>query len=172
METSFRITGAAVLAWALLAAAPTVSFGEDVSQTIVVEPSTGEVVSAVIDPTFEAPSDEEGHDAETTFVVDAATGEVIAQVRDDVGPSSARRGKCRSTEACWTSGYSIGDFAFHSLGVTTGSWPQRETFHSGPYTAKPCWRYDGPTLCASFWLAPHNKIVFTAPVTGVRVTLR
>lgn len=115
-------------------------------------------------------------DANTVYFIDVNTGDEVSSMRTVGRDRSYRRGACGPDDACWSSSYPIGDFAFFNKGTTTGNFPQRQSFYSGKYYAKICWLKGSKTVCSKSYLPPYATVYLLGnkegSVTGRSVTLR
>ncbi|WCC79415.1 hypothetical protein O6R08_07765 [Cutibacterium equinum] len=169
MKRVFSIPVLVLVGSAALSMSPLVSYAapvENGSQTEMrADVKTGEVKAA-----------DGKSDANTAYFIDVNTGDEVSSTQIVGTDRAYRRGNCGSSDACWMSGYPIGDFAFFNKGTTTGYFPQRQSFYSGKYYAKICWLNGSKTVCSKSYVPPNSTVYITgnkgAPVTGKSVTLK
>lgn len=169
MRRKFSIPVLVIASSAALSMSPIVSnaapVGDGSQPQVSADVKTGEVKAS------------EGESAAAiAYLIDVKTGEELAS-KEMVGKDrSYRRGNCRTGDACWTSDYPVGDFAFFNKGTNSGRFPQRQSFYTGKYYAKICWLYGSKTVCSKTFIGPNKTIYLYGSdkgyVTGVSVTLK
>ena len=108
-----------------------------------------------------------------TVTIDAATGELTSVEATPVtfAPLGVTKNDCSGGKACWYGWLSPhAYYGFDGTGAT-GTWPNRGTFYSRDYYAKPCWLSGTSTVCSSAYLPPNTTALFAQELTGKRVYL-
>ena len=78
---------------------------------------------------------------------------------------------CNTGHACWHGWLSPHIwYGFDGSGAT-GTWPNRGSFYTSGYYARPCWLYSGSTVCAEAYSPKYSTITWGQELTGKRVYL-
>lgn len=107
-----------------------------------------------------------------TITIDPATGafENVHATPVLTQPTSVYS-TCSTGQACWRGWLSPHIwYGFDGSGAT-GTWPNRGSFYTGNYYAKPCWLYSGSTICAEAYSPKQSTITWGQELTGKRVYL-
>jgi hypothetical protein len=136
-------------------AMPTGLLASSTPKTVVLNPATGQVVSV----STGEPSD--------------ITSEAAASVNIGPSPDISSGTNCAAGDGCYytpTVNDTYHDRSFSgSAGTFTGSWPMRNAWDSGNYTAYVCWT----GACSSDWFGPNSYVTFGgSTVTGTSFTIK
>jgi hypothetical protein len=115
---------------------------------------------------------------EMVVVIDAPTGKIISMTATSIAsvkPDITHQTICNTGWECWFSGkvpYANQGF-YGSAGKVTGSWPYRNEFWTGNYTAGFSYSYAGTSHSYSNY-PPNYAVVFAknALVTGTSATIQ
>jgi hypothetical protein len=134
---------------------PTGLLASSTPKTVVLNPTTGAVVSV----TSGEPSD---------VPTDTATSPDLGITPDISGGTD-----CAAGDGCYytpTVNDTYHDRSFYgSAGTFSGSWPMRNAWYSGNYTAYVCWT----SACSSDWVGPNTYVTFGGSlVTGTSFTIQ
>jgi hypothetical protein len=108
-------------------------------------------------------------------VINPATGQIISETVTSAiaTPSVTHSTICNTGWACWESGavpYANQGF-YGTAGTVTGSWPDRDEFWTGNYTASFAYTYDGVSHSEPSFPANYGVTFGGALVTGTRATI-
>ena len=111
-------------------------------------------------------------DDPVTITIDPATGafESVELTPVLIQPNSVYS-ICNTGHACWHGWLSPHIwYGFDGSGAT-GTWPNRGSFYTSGYYARPCWLYSGSTVCAEAYSPKYSTITWGQELTGKRVYL-
>lgn len=107
-----------------------------------------------------------------TVVLNPTTGAIVSVTATSaVTPAISNHNICNSTDGCYyTNKVPYADQGFYgSAGTFHGSWPYRNAYDTGKYTAKACWTQ----ACAQSYLGPNTYASFGGTdVTGTSFTIK